>query len=242
MIRKKIKRKKTKKKKTKKKIKNVEKDEEDKKNENNKKEEDSYGIDYNKYDYYKGEDPKEEVMDKFSDCSCPKKCCVHCESGTGCCLCLKKPTKCTKCKKEAKEESIRRGREWFSKQPRRELTETHEVELIDIRNSRKIPLLPSNSINLTNFHTNSTNMGINSTNRTSMGISSANIEIVNHRSPRERFINLFLHLIYLLIMIYMTIVLRNSDGFDFQSITSLYVMIVGLFILVFMTNIRKTFK
>ena len=67
-------------------------------------------------------------------------------------------------------------------------------------------------------------------------------EIINHTNPRERFINLFLHVIYLLIMIYMTIVLRNSDGFDFQSITSLYVMIVGLFILVFMTNIIKTFK
>ena len=85
-------------------------------------------------------------------------------------------------------------------------------------------------------------MGISSSDRTNRGISRADLEIIIDRSPREIAINLFLHVIYLLIMIYMTIVLRNSDGFDFQSITKLYVMIVGLFILVFMTNIRKTFK
>ena len=108
---------------------------------NNKKEEDSYGIDYDKYDYYKGEEPKEAAIDQYSDCSCQKKCCVHCKSRSGCCLCLKKPTKCTNCKR-ANEELRREVKEKLRKQPRREFTEEHEVELIEIRNNRKIPLLP----------------------------------------------------------------------------------------------------
>ena len=75
-----------------------------------------------------------------------------------------------------------------------------------------------------------------------MEINSVNMEIINHRNPRERLIDLILHVIYLIIFIYMTNVLRNSDGFDFQSITSLFIMILGLFALISITNIRKTFK
>ena len=134
------------------------------------KEEDSYGIDYNKYDYYKGEDPKKEEINQCSDCSCPKKYCLNCNRGSGYCLCLKKPIKYTNCKKEVYEESRRALKEKLQKEPRREITREQEIELIDIRNNRKIPLFSPNSINLANFDVNSTNLGISSANRTNMGL------------------------------------------------------------------------
>ena len=68
----------------------------------------------------------------------------------------------------------------------------------------------------------------------------------NPETNRKKIINLLLfigfHLIYLLLFIYNTIIFRDSGGFNLYSTTSLYLMILGLFILIFMVNMQNYFK
>ena len=54
-------------------------------------------------------------------------------------------------------------------------------------------------------------------------------------------LNIILCVLYLLCLIYFTIVFRSANGFRFRSTTSLYVMIVGLFAMFFMVSIEKYF-
>ena len=55
-------------------------------------------------------------------------------------------------------------------------------------------------------------------------------------------LNIILCVLYLLCLIYFTIVFRSANGFNFRATTSLYVMIVGLFAMFFMKSIQKYFK
>ena len=68
----------------------------------------------------------------------------------------------------------------------------------------------------------------------------------NQETNRRKLINLLfiigLNLIYLLLFIYNTIIFRDSQGFNLYSTTSLYVMILGLYILTFIINTQNYFK
>ena len=55
-------------------------------------------------------------------------------------------------------------------------------------------------------------------------------------------LNIILCVLYLLCLIYFTIVFRSANGFNFKATISLYVMIVGLFAMFFMKSIQKYFK
>ena len=65
----------------------------------------------------------------------------------------------------------------------------------------------------------------------------------NGRNIKKRsLLNIILCVLYLLCLIYFTIVFRNANGFNFRATTSLYVMIIGLFAMFFMNSIQKYFK
>ena len=53
---------------------------------------------------------------------------------------------------------------------------------------------------------------------------------------------IILCVLYLLCLIYFTIVFRSANGFNFRVTTSLYLTIVGLFAMFFMKSIQKYFK
>ena len=61
-------------------------------------------------------------------------------------------------------------------------------------------------------------------------------------NKKRSLINIILCCLYLLCLIYFTIVIRNARGFQFRTTSSLYVMIVGLFAMFFMNSIQNYFK
>ena len=65
----------------------------------------------------------------------------------------------------------------------------------------------------------------------------------NGRNNKKRSqLNINLCILYLLCLIYFIIVFKNANGFNFRATTSLYVMIVGLFAMLFMNSLQKYFK
>ena len=56
----------------------------------------------------------------------------------------------------------------------------------------------------------------------------------NGRNNKKRSLfNIILCVLYLLCLIYFTIVFRIVNGFNFSATTSLYIMIIGLFVMIF---------
>ena len=55
-------------------------------------------------------------------------------------------------------------------------------------------------------------------------------------------LNIILCALYLLCLIYFTIVFRSANRFNFRATTRLYIIIVGLFVMFFMKSIQKYFK
>ena len=113
------------------------------------------------------------------------------------------------------------------------------------RYSHKIPLLENPYPQYPDFNANN-----NAINQAIPNPFETPIEInpipANPETNRKKIINLLLfigfHLIYLLLFIYNTIIFRDSGGFNLYSTTSLYVMILGLCILIFMINTQNYFK
>ena len=113
------------------------------------------------------------------------------------------------------------------------------------RYSHKIPLLENPYPQYPDFNANN-----NAINQAIPNPFETPIEInpipANPETNRKKIINLLLfigfHLIYLLLFIYNTIIFRDSGGFNLYSTTSLYLMILGLFILIFMVNMQNYFK
>ena len=61
-------------------------------------------------------------------------------------------------------------------------------------------------------------------------------------NKKRSLFNIILCVLYLFCLIYFTTVFRNANGFHFRATTSLYVMIIGLFVMFFMNSLHKYFK
>ena len=180
------------------------------------------------------EKPKSNLTED-DDCECPNKCCIYCQSGTGCCLCLKKQEKCPSCKKEQYEEDNKKEEDKKEQYEDKIITHGRRrtvMEIPEIYKSQKIPLLPPDDyriyLNKQRDLENGANREIN--------------PIFQNRNPRARLINIFFFIIYSLIFIFTTVTFRNANGFEYQSMTSLYIMILGIFVLLFAINIQNHFK
>ena len=91
------------------------------------------------------------------------------------------------------------------------------------------------------MNTNESSLENSQTSQTSWELNTPFLE--NERNNKKRsLLNIILCSLYLLCLIYFTIVFRNAKGFNFRSTTSLYAMILGLFIMFFMSSIQKYFK
>jgi hypothetical protein len=132
---------------------------------------------------------------------------------------------------------------------------SQEVEMIEIKQN-KIPLLPTQEAydqyyqnlanqNLAKRSEQNNIMQIMSTNYNDMRqIMSSLFDLRTEldRVNRNRRRLLYLCLIYVIALIYFTIIFRNADGFNFRSLTSLYLMVLGLFLVMFISNLEFCYK
>ena len=181
--------------------------------------EDEKGKDDIKEDEKEKEEIKEDEKEK--------------EDINNCNLCLNEPYQCSNCEERRKE---RRSQQI-------------ELQSMDSysrssRYSHKMPLLENPYPPYPDFNTNNAiNQAIPNSFETPIDLTPIP---ANPETNRRKIINLLLfiglYLIYLLLFIYNTIIFRDSGGFNLYSTTSLYVMILGLFILIFMVNTQNYFK
>ena len=184
----------------------------------------------------KEEDIKEDEKEDKKDIKEDEK---EKENSHNCILCLNDPFKCEKCREERRK-NIRQSNQHI------------ELKLMDSGNkisesrySHKIPLLDNpypdlSSINLNLAHSEAP-IPINPFNQI-LNTPTENNPETNRRNLLTLLFNLGLHLIYIILFIYTTIIFGNSGGFSLYSTTSLYIMILGLYILIFLINTQNYFK
>ena len=157
-----------------------------------------------------------------------KRCCLKCKN-SGCCLCTNKPVKCESC---LYHEYIFKG---FKTRVHTEM-EIHPKK-------QKFPFVtrdPYQEIELRSFHSIERE---NTENNLASDLNAPFFEQQNRQNNRRRTrINLILCALYLICIVYFTIVFRGARGFEFRTTTSLYVMILGLYALKFINNIQKLFR
>ena len=196
--------------------------------ENIKKEEDIKEDEKDKKDIK--EDEKEDKKDIKED----KK---EKENSHNCILCLNDPFKCEKCREERRK-NIRQNRQIELK-----LMDSPN-KLSESRYSHKIPLLSNPYPDLSTINLNLTHseapIPINPFNQ--INTATPDNQETNRRNLSNLLFNLGLHLIYIILFIYTTIIFSNSGGFSLYSTTSLYIMILGLCILIFLINTQNYFK
>ena len=117
-------------------------------------------------------------------------------------------------------------------------------KLSESRYSHKIPLLNNpypdlRTINLNLTHSEAP-IPINPFNQ--INTATPDNQETNRRNPSNLLFNLGLHLIYIILFIYTTKIFSNSGGFSLYSTTSLYIMILGLCILIFLIDTQNYFK
>ena len=205
---------------------NKKEENEDDKNEDDKKDDDKIEDD-------KKEDDKIED-NKGNDIK--KRCCLRCVNNQGCCICLNKQYKCGSCLYF----------DYLRKREQRIENETKPSE-------KKIfppqyPLFPSDpyqDIELRSFHSVERENSIIPENRpeNSLIIDNQRPFLENGRKKKKRSpMNIILCVLYMMCLIYLTIVFRNANGFYYRATTSLYVMIIGLFVMFFMKSLQNYFK
>ena len=162
------------------------------------------------------------------------------ENSHNCILCLNDPFKCEKCREER----------------RKNLRQNTQIELklmdspnklSESRYSHKIPLLSNPYPDLSTINLNLTHseapIPINPFNQINTATpATPDNQETNRRNLSNLLFNLGLHLIYIILFIYTTIIFGNSGGFSLYSTTSLYIMILGLCILIFLINTQNYFK
>ena len=162
------------------------------------------------------------------------------ENSHNCILCLNDPFKCEKCREE------RRMNLRQNTQIELKLMDSPN-KLSESRYSHKIPLLSNPYPDLSTINLNLTHseapIPINPFNQINTATpATPDNQETNRRNLSNLLFNLGLHLIYIILFIYTTIIFRNSGGFSLYSTTSLYVMILGLFILILMNKKLNYFK
>ena len=175
-----------------------------------------------------------------------KRCCLRCKNNRGCCICTNKPYKCASCL-------------YFDYIINLRKREQRPVE-IEIHPKPKFvfhqyPLLPNDpyqDIELRSFHSverensqimnNESSIIENSQNQFDQRELNAPLLRNVQNNKKRSLMNIILCCLYLLCLIYFTIVFKNAKGFHFRSSSSLYVMIIGLFALFFINSIENHFK
>ena len=126
------------------------------------------------------------------------------------------------------------------------------------RNPSRYPLFPPDpyqDIELRSFHSvereNSQIIPLNNRSLANVNESSSENSQIELNTPflengqnnrRRSLVNITLCVLYLMCLIYFTIVFRNANGFNFRATTSLYVMIIGLFVMLFMNSLQNYFR
>ena len=150
----------------------------------------------------------------------------------GCCKCLNKIIKCPSCLRISDEEkkgilssqriSIPQN---IPEEPKKK-TNFQGIELADLRNKNDL----NQSLN-----------NISAPLITPLPFPQFNnLENINLNENREnRRLNIIMFILYSILFIFMTISFRNHGGFTMSVTSSLYVLIVGLFVLNFSINLNK---
>ena len=178
-----------------------------------------------------------------------KRCCLRCKNNRGCCLCTNKPYKCASClyfdyiinlrKREQRPVEIEIHPKPKFAFPRYPLFPPDPYQDIELRSFHSVERENSQIMNESSIIENSQNQMENQMDQRELN--TPFLRNVQNNKKRS-LINIILCCLYLLCLIYFTIVIRNARGFHFRTTSSLYVMVVGLFAMFFMNSIQNYFK
>ena len=117
--------------------------------------------------------------------------------------------------------------------PRYPLLPNDPYQYIELRSFHSVERENSQMMNESSIIENSQNQMENQMDQRELNT----LLLRNVQNNKKRTLNLILCCLYLLCLIYFTIVFKNAKGFHFRSSSSLYVMIIGLFVLFFINSI-----
>ena len=66
-----------------------------------------------------------------------------------------------------------------------------------------------------------------------------NINLNENENRENSVLNITMFILYSILLIYMTVLFRNHGGFSLTATSSLYILIIGLFVVTFTINVRK---
>ena len=232
---------------------------EDNKKEENEKEEDNKIEDDKKEDNKIEDDKIEDKIekkgenDKLDNKNDIKRCCLRCKNNQGCCRCTNKQYKCASClyfdyienlrKREQRQIEIEIHPKQKYPFPRYPLFPPDPYQDIELRSFHSVErensqIIPINHRSLVNTNESPS---LENSQTSQRELNTPFLENGPNNKKRSR-LNIILCVLYLLCLIYFTIVFRSANGFNFRATTSLYVMIIGLFAMFFMKSIQKYFK